>query len=89
MRAHILLPCLLLFAALYWASAKHFTTSISVNQLSREPWKYLTKFGMEIGVGGFKMRARLTKAHAQSAQSDDARVYALIYYDVRWQLALQ
>lgn len=50
------------------ADAKYFSTSISVNQFSKEGWKYLTKFGMEIGSGAYKMRVKLNKALTDNAE---------------------
>jgi len=73
---------LLVLSLLHISESKFIKTTHDIKL--EDPWVYLTKFGMDIGMGPYEMRARLTKGKKDYSANKHYSLQFLLYLDEDW-----
>lgn len=62
-------------------------SSINVQLNEENPWRYLSKFAVDVGKGTWVVKAKFTKP-VDEASSDDVKIAVSVYLDDNWEKAL-
>ena len=65
--------------------AKVSTVNIQLNE--DNPWRYLSKFAVDVGKGKWDVKAKFTKP-VDEGSSDDVKVAVSVYLDENWEKSL-